>query len=299
MQHDGLAEPPKPRLSMIVCTRNRASRLPQLFQSICDNANSTDFELVVVDNGSTDSTRSMLEAYRAKVPFPMTVAHEPEPGLGIARNCGIAAAKSDLLFFSDDDCYPHANFVSDIVDRFRGNSSLGFLGGRVVLFDPTDFPITIQLSERERLFQPNDCICPGEVHGANFSFRRDALVDVGCFDPRFGAGTRFCGEDIDALVRVLAAGWSGTYDPSIVVSHHHGRKTSEEAQKLRKVYARGRGALYAKCMLSPAIRRRYLKHWYWALRGQSFGICVIEIAAAVDYWSLRLRERLLAKVGTR
>ena len=299
MQHDSLAEPSKPCLSMIVCTRNRAARLPAMFQSICDNAKSTDFELVVVDNGSTDSTRSMLENYRTKVPFPMTIAHEPDAGLGIARNCGIAAAKSDLLFFSDDDCYPHANFVSDIVDRFREKTSLGFLGGRVLLFDPTDFPITIQLSEQKRLFQPNDCILPGEVHGANFSFRRAALVDVGCFDPRFGAGKRFCGEDIDALVRVLAAGWSGSYDPSIVVSHHHGRKTSEEAKKLRKVYARGRGALFAKCMLSPAIRFRYLKQWYWALRGQSFSVCATEVAAALDYWWLRLRERLLARFGMR
>src|SRR3546814_9709199 len=65
----------------------------------------------------------------------------------------------------------------------------------------------------------------------------------------FGAGTPFACEDVDALARAAAAGWRGAYDPRPLVYHHHGRKTREDALRLRRVYDTARGAYYAKCIM--------------------------------------------------
>ena len=100
-----------------------------------------------------------------------------------------------------------------MLDRIVGcfeEASLGFVGGRVLLFDPTDFPITIQELDHRVEIEPCAFVPAGLIHGANFAFRREVLEAIGGFDPGFGAGTPgFACEDVDAVARAAAAGWWG------------------------------------------------------------------------------------------
>jgi hypothetical protein len=102
---------------------------------------------------------------------------------------------------------------------------------------------------------------------ANLAFRREALEAVEGFDVVFGYGAGFLGEvdavveDVDAAARVSAEGWSGRYDPDIVVHHHHGRKPGADVQKLLRGYDVGRGAFYAKCALDRRMRKTYVGGW--------------------------------------
>jgi glycosyltransferase involved in cell wall biosynthesis len=270
------------RLSVVVCTRGRPAQLGGCLERFRGLSSAAAWELVVVDNGPGDGTSEVLRRYRSEARHPVTVVEEPKPGLGRARNRGWEAAGGELIAYTDDDCYPAHDYLDRIVECFQ-DRSLGFLGGRVLLFDPTDFPITIQELDRRVDLEPGAFVPAGLIHGANFAFRRTVLGAIGGFDPGFGAGTPFACEDVDALARAAAAGWRGAYDPRPLVYHHHGRKTREEALRLRRVYDVARGAYYLKCILNPAMRRRYLGTWLRLAASQRPRRTAGEIRGALAY----------------
>jgi GT2 family glycosyltransferase len=243
---------------------------------------------VVVNNGSADGSSEVLHSYASESPHPLTVLEEPRPGLGGARNRGWRGAAGELIAFTDDDCYPADDYLDRMVGCFD-DASLGFVGGRVLLFDPTDFRITIQELDHRVEIEPRAFVRAGLIHGANFAFRREVLEAIGGFDPGFGAGTPFSCEDVDAQARAAAAGWRGAYDPGPVVYHHHGRKI-REALRLRRVYALGRGAYYAKSILDPAMRPRYLRTWLRLIATQSPRRTVNELRGALAYLRRRREE---------
>lgn len=271
------------RISLIVCTHNRANRLSPFFDAInaltCDEA----FEVIIVDNNSTDHTAQLLAEFARSAVVPVSILSEPTTGVARARNTGFKRARGEILAFTDDDCYPDPRHLQRVLECFDEQPSLGFLGGRVLLFDPTDYRITIQECEERGEIAPRQFIVPGLIHGANFAFRRTAFEAVGGFDHALGPGTPFICEDTDMLARVCDAGWPGAYDPRPLVYHHHRRKTEAEAMRLHEGYARGRGAYYIKSVLHLSERWRYLKHWYWNLRYLRWSTIRRELASALRY----------------
>jgi glycosyltransferase involved in cell wall biosynthesis len=276
------------RLSVVVCTRNRASQLRACLDSIGGLSVAVPWELVVVDNGSTDETADVLRRFGRVFLHPLTVVEEPHPGLGRARNRGWRATAGELIAFTDDDCYPADDYLSQIVACFE-DSRLGFVGGRVLLFDPTDFPMTIQELDHRVEIDPKTFIRAGLIHGANFAFRREVLEAIGGFDDGFGAGTPFCCEDVDALARAAASGWRGAYDPRPLVYHHHRRKTRDEAMRLKRAYDVGRGVYYVKSILDPVMRWRYFRSWLRRIVVQHPRRTIRELGGALAY--LRARRR--------
>ncbi|MFL5341669.1 MAG: glycosyltransferase, partial [Gemmataceae bacterium] len=135
---------PSLAISLVICTRNRAPQLERCLKNIQQMRCSETWELVIVDNGSTDATRAVIDGLRDSLPCPVSVSVEPTPGLGRARNVGWRTARGQVVSFTDDDCYPHPNFLNDVLNAFKPDPRLGFLGGRILLYDPTDYRITIQ-----------------------------------------------------------------------------------------------------------------------------------------------------------
>lgn len=266
-------------VSLIICTRNRSKKLASTLDTIRGLDRSFPAELIIVDNGSTDSTRDVLLRHRRDL--ALTIVTETRPGLARARNTGWRASRGDVVAFTDDDCYPSADLVVAVARSFDEDMARGFVGGRVLLHDPAAARITIQEKQASEDFLPGAFLRAGVIHGANFAFRRTTLEAVGGFDERLGAGTTFSsGEDIEILARILSLGWSGFYDPRIVVSHDHGRSEMSVVSELARQYDRGRGAYYAKCIANPKLRTTYAKHWYWAIRSQPVRTTVRELAAA-------------------
>ncbi|HEY7613929.1 MAG TPA: glycosyltransferase family 2 protein [Gemmatimonadales bacterium] len=275
------------RLSVVVCTRGRPAQLSACLDRFRALTTPVAWELVVVDNGPGDAAAEVLRRHRGETAHPLTVVEESKPGLGRARNRGWQASSGELVAFTDDDCYPADDYLDRLVECF-GDRSLGFVGGRVLLFDPTDYPITIQELDRRVEIAPRAFVPAGLIHGANFAFRRTVLEAIGGFDPGLGAGTPFACEDVDALARAAAAGWRGAYDPRPLVYHHHRRKTRDEALRLRRVYDVARGAYYMKAVLSPALRRRYLGEWLRLIATQRPRRTAGELRGALAYLT---RER--------
>ncbi len=248
-------------ISVVICTRNRAEQLALALQSWLQVDFAYPWELIVVDNGSTDHTWQIIEYFREQFGQRLLSITELQKGLGNARDLGSKLAQGEIVVFTDDDCYPDKNFLEDIKLCFDEDPRLGFLGGRVLLFDPTDFPITIQEQTTREALNPGSFIPAGLIQGANFACRKEALDSINGFDGRLGAGTPFPCEDVDTLARLSAKGWHGAYDPRPLVYHHHRRKTLQDVKRLLVQYDYGRGAYYVKCLMNPRLRWVYLLRW--------------------------------------
>ena len=276
------------RVSLIVCTRNRAARLPEFLARVASlEAPPGGWELIVVDNASTDATPHLLDRFARSAPFPVRCVHAADPGLSRARNTGLAHARGDILAFTDDDCYPQPDFLRALVDAFNEDGP-GFVGGRVVLHDPDDARICVKDLPAAIDVLPRSFVRAGVIHGANMAVTRDVLRAVGEFDPLLGAGSVcVAGEDTDYIARAVWAGWGGRYDPRAVVAHHHGRKPGHDAEMQRREYDRGRGAYYMKHLLNARSRRVYLAGWYWEarhhLRRRRIGRLWRELTGAARY----------------
>jgi glycosyltransferase involved in cell wall biosynthesis len=270
-------------ISLVICTRNRAAKLAQTLKRVLAIRSRLTWELIVADNGSTDGTSAVVKKCAAAYDRPVQLIYEPGRGVSYARNAGWQSAKSDIVAYIDDDCYPAQNYLDAVFDCFSKDPRLGFVGGRILLHDPSDLKITIQES-LERLSFPSDSfIQPGAIHGANLAFRRAALTEVGGYDLWFGPGALFVAEELELLARISAAGWTGAYDPEPLVFHHHGRKTRSEEWRLRRIYDRGRGGYYAKCMLNKHMRHVFVRNWLLTRQYYSWKASALEILAGIEY----------------
>jgi glycosyltransferase involved in cell wall biosynthesis len=250
-----------PSISLVICTRNRAVQLQRCLDAVAGIDADDDFELVLVDNGSTDASAAVIADFAATAPFAVHAVHQLAPGLSNARNAGVAATHGDIILFTDDDCYVDPGLLAATRAAFV-DPAVGFASGRVRLFDASDYPTTINESTVPLRFPAGHFLPAGAVKGANLAFRRsvlDAIAEHGVpFDPLFGSGAHFASEDADAAMRASLAGWAGVYAPAIVVWHHHGRKAGDVAALYRS-YDVGRGAFHAKLIglrggLAPALR---------------------------------------------
>jgi glycosyltransferase involved in cell wall biosynthesis len=279
-------------LSLIICTRNRCGQLVRCFETIQRLKFERSWELIIVDNGSTDATAVVIQEFVKAAPFPILYVLQPKLGLGSARNAGLAAASGEILAFTDDDCYPAPDFLSRVWSAFE-DPSLGYVTGRILLHVSADLPIGTNASTEPVTFRRKSFINPGGVQGANMAFRREVLDEIGGFDPLFGAGSLFPAEDLDAASRACAAGWNGQYCPDVVVRHHHGRRAPDSA-RMWKSYGLGIGACYMKLFLRGPERVRLLRFVCYVHRRDKSprGFIFWEAVGAAKYAYVRTAQAL-------
>jgi glycosyltransferase involved in cell wall biosynthesis len=260
------------KLAIIVCTRNRAYAILECLQSILDaiaHAAPIEAELVVVDNGSTDGTATVLEEWASTCRYPVRLLTEPRIGLSRARNCALRATTADLLVFTDDDCRLSRNYVRELLRHDERDMELVLRGGRVELGEAADLPITInQTNSLTRWCLKENSArhdrLSGPISGCNMAMRRTLVERLGLFDERLGAGASIpSAEDADYIFRAYLAGATLEYVPDMTVFHHHGRKTIAAARRLLIDYEIGNGALYARYFFQhPNLCRPF----YWNCR---------------------------------
>ena len=255
-------------VSLVICTRNRARALHASLQSVVVAAQAcegVETELVLVDNASSDDTGAVVSAWAATAALDVTLVREARKGLATARNAGIRAARGAVLAFTDDDCRLAPDYLRTLRDLFARDFGMVVRGGRVDLGDPADLPFTVKTDPMPATYDGGRH--PGGfIHGCNMAMTRATFDRIGTFDERFGAGAPCeAGEDTDYLYRAFLAGIPVEYAPSLVVAHHHGRRSHAEIAKLNAIYARGNGALYLK----HARHWHLLRNFVWDLKGSA------------------------------
>ncbi len=238
-------------VSIIVCTRNRAEKLSRTLQAIQMLAipAGADFEVIVVDNGSTDRTAEVCANVEGAFQGRLKRIFLESPGLSRAGNTGFGAARGSIISFLDDDVLPRRDWLEVVWRQFSGDQELGAISGQVALLNADDLPISIRRLTELTEFQ-SLAHAFGLFIGCNLAVRRRLIERVGLFDPDIGTGTRFgSAGDSDFFYRAWKAGEKLLYVPSLFVHHDHGRSTREARFKVSRDYIVGRGAFYAKHVL--------------------------------------------------
>ena len=116
-------------ISIIICTYNREAYIGKVLEAL-SRESYTDFETIVVDNNSTDSTPLVIKDFQSSHPeLPLRILNEKKQGLSWARNCGIRAAEGDLLVFLDDDAIPEEGYVERLAENMKAYPQAGAFGG--------------------------------------------------------------------------------------------------------------------------------------------------------------------------
>ncbi|MBC5815743.1 MAG: glycosyltransferase family 2 protein [Candidatus Eremiobacteraeota bacterium] len=162
------------RASVIIATKDRADYLQEALRSLSQQLAAAAFEVIVVDNGSTDWTSDVVKKAQATYPFTITSIFEATPNRGAARNRGIAAATGELIVFIDDDVWVPAGFLAAHSAAHEGHGTFA-VSGPIINVPSYDERPKPSIANYSRAFL---CTC-------NVSISREALRWVKGFDEQF------------------------------------------------------------------------------------------------------------------
>lgn len=200
-----------PDVSVVVPVRNAAGTIAECLDSVLALSYPSDaFEVVVVDNASTDGTPAILERYAGRV----RLLHEPSRGPSPARNAGVRHARGDVIAFTDADCQVDPGWLTELVPAVRAED-VGMAGGRVLATQPCNYVERFgeTIHDQERAITAS---APPYVIAANCAARRSTLEAIGGFDPAFPRG-----QDADLSFRLGAAGHRLVFAGGATVYHRN------------------------------------------------------------------------------
>ena len=203
--------PRYPRVSVVVACYNGARTLSECLSSL-GRLRYPDYEVILVDDGSTDETAKVA----AQFPFVRVLRHETNRGLSVARNTGIAAATGEIVAFTDADCRADEHWLHYLVQDLGEGPAVGIGGPN--LLPPEDSPVATAVMASPGGPAPvllTDRLAE-HLPGCNMAFYKWALEAVGGFDPVF----RRAGDDVDLCWRLQQAGYQLAYSPAAVVWHY-------------------------------------------------------------------------------
>ena len=244
----------EPEVSVVVATYNRCEILPGTLDSLMNQEGDIVYEVIVVDNNSTDDTRNVIDKLRTKPGYEkLTYLFEEKQGVSHARNKGIGAARASIIAFTDDDIRPAGNWISSIREAFRKFPDADCIGGKVLPHPETKFPawLTDKYWTPLALLDLGDKPLVLNVHkgaglvAANLAVRASVFKDVGLFQSQLQRVKDSVGsmEDHAYQLQMSAAKKRLMYVPELVVYAH----VLEE--RLEKEYHRrwycGHGHFYA------------------------------------------------------
>ncbi len=215
-------------VSVVISTYNRAEVLPHALDSLLgQDSPGVRYEIIVVDNNSTDSTRAVVESFIARGRGKVSYLFEPRQGVAYGRNTGILAAKAPIVAFTDDDVTVAPDWIKTLKQALDAHPDADCVGGPVLprwsrslpswlsrehwaplaLLDYGDQPFYVTASRRLCLIT------------ANVAFRMAVLKRIGMFSPHVQAVRReVATEDYELLVRLWRAGGQGLYTPALIVT---------------------------------------------------------------------------------
>jgi O-antigen biosynthesis protein len=224
-----------PSVSVIVCVYNGERTLRGCLEGL-RALKYPDFEVIVVDDGSTDSSAELTSEFGFRV-----LRKQKNQGLASARNIGLAAASGEIVAYLDADARPDPHWLSHLAFCFLTSSHSGVGGPNIpppgdglvaaAVTNAPGGPIHVLITDEEAEHIP----------GCNMAFRKSCLDAVGGFDPRF----RIAGDDVDICWRMQERGWTLGFSHGAVVWHHR-RSTIREYLRQQYEYGKAEALLERK-----------------------------------------------------
>jgi glucosyl-dolichyl phosphate glucuronosyltransferase len=217
------------RFSVLIPTYNRSYELRETLASISKLQVSAGWEVIAVDNNSTDATRKVIFDAAKDFPVPLHYLFEPEAGRSAALNAGIRHAKGEVIATTDDDVRVEPDWL-DQADVGLRREACDFVGGKVLPIWGGERPAWLPnqagrywsvLALQDHGAKPVEFGSRYAPLGVNLAFKREAFGLAGLLDTRIGrkAGTLLGQEVREWLLRARAAGLKGMYIPEMIVHH--------------------------------------------------------------------------------
>lgn len=246
------------KISVILCTYNRAQLLDDTIASYFLMERASEAELIIVDNASTDTTRLVVERWQATYPN-VRYEFEPEAGLSHARNHGIGHANGEIIAFVDDDVYFSATWLTELKKTFD-DPEVACMGGKSIPLFEEGKPSWLT----EAMFPIYGSTCSGDQSkrmqypehpfGLNMAFRKQVFCKVGLFNPQLGRkqGNLLSNEESELFWRIHCAGMKVIYNPNALIYHRISKERTTQKWVLRRYYWQGR----SEAVLDRAIYRQ-------------------------------------------
>jgi GT2 family glycosyltransferase len=233
----------QPDISVVVCTRNRAALLREALASLYDLATGEfAYEIVVIDNGSTDETQAVITQAATQAKHPLRGVYEPQPGIVAARNRGTREAAGRWIAFFDDDQLADWHWLAELF-RTAAEKKCRIVGGAVQLALPTDCTRNLAPTVRMLLGESMGGELPQRYGGrltpgcGNMMIERSVFDEVGQFEAAIDGR----GEDTDFFERACRARIDAWYVPTAIIHHLTPAERLERAYLLDLAERMGRG----------------------------------------------------------
>lgn len=236
-------------VSVVIPVKNAAGTLPACLDAL-ERLVPAPTEIVLVDNGSSDDSSMILEAFALTSKISrVRLIDEPRPGAAVARNAGIRAATGEIVAFTDADCAPQVEWLAALLEPFA-DAETGAVAGRITgVFDRSLCELFSSLytlqSPREAGRFTSWTPWSGGFPTANLAVRRSLLEILKGFDE----GVTIYGEDYDLCARLYQQQIAIVYRPDAGVTHYH-RTTLGGV--MRQAFGFGRGQAYLVRRHRPA-----------------------------------------------
>lgn len=219
---------PPPRISAIICTHNRDNYLGAAIDSLLAQ-DFDEYEIIVVDNASTDTTRAVAES---RLPHPrLQYVYEATLGLSAARNTGARVAQGEILAYLDDDAEASPGWLTAIAAIYDQDPQVAIAGGRVTLIWPDERTpprwLSTNMAGNLGAYDLGDEVTyitqPGLTpRGLNYSIKADFLNQIGGFDLHLGRVGKnlLSNEELYMTEKALQLGYRVAYLPNALVAHN-------------------------------------------------------------------------------
>jgi glucosyl-dolichyl phosphate glucuronosyltransferase len=242
------------RVTVLICTWNRSVLLSETLDSLASMSipPALAWDVVVVDNNSSDATRAMVVDRSRNFPAPLFYVFEPRQGKSCAMNAGLRHSAAPVVAFVDDDVRVVDEWLTAVVETFQTFPEVSYIGGpvdpiwdapRPTWFDRTGTILWGTLAILD--YGPDPFVFEERRRvplGANFAIRRSLVERVGEFDTRFGRNSEqvLLGQELqEFLARAREVGGAGMYIPAMRVRHHVPARRLQPAYFRRWWYGKG------------------------------------------------------------
>jgi glycosyltransferase involved in cell wall biosynthesis len=279
------------RISVVIPTHNRKDALRRCLAAAMSQ-DYPDYDVIVVDDGSTDGTGEMVQR---EFPQVRTLRQEPCRGPAAARNRGIEAASGEMVAFTDDDCVVPPEWLTTHASYYA-DPAVGAVGG-VQMSTPPNFFDRFEMAHYAHVYTEFQRITAlGRIGGLvtnNLSIRRQVVDQAGYFDEAF-----LTGSDPEFTRRIAMAGYVLIHDPALRVEH---LKVHTLRSYLRMRFRRGCGSLLNEIKVGRLSLRQFVplvnlpRAWRdWQNFRSLFGS---DAATLFRFWTLTLLVRVVDVAG--
>ena len=244
-----------PAISVIVSTRNRAHYLPEVLRTLAAQECAVPYEVIVIDNGSSDGTPALLDDW-CRQDGRFRTACEPRPGLSRGKNAGVSMSRAPLLAFADDDMRVDPGWLESYRSLFSGREAALMVAGGPVIPIPNDLGTWPDWLDEAALVDAGllhhrherELVKFEYVWGGNMAVPRAVFDRLGGWDEAAGlqADRRVAREDsqfyedTELQDRVKKGGGSTWFCPGAVVHHRVERRSITPREVCSRAFSRGR-----------------------------------------------------------